>query len=257
MKNNGIMNETSPLAEMDERIALFLRGQMSEADADAFRAEMKENPKLRERAITMARLIKQMQIVGEERQQRIVDAMQMVDRKTIEKIAQGKAKEMMKEKKPFVRRIMPWVAAAAILCCVVLLGGYIWSTESGRINNFASGLFAPKPATAPMQVKQLPKEVVRGQHNKLEELALLRGKVEMGLDLEATTQRLQAIYDEAKQSGDTLYESFFSDIALTLAQGYNKIGDKEAEMQILDDLLQINDNTFLTSQNDSLSEDNL
>ncbi|MBR5716463.1 MAG: hypothetical protein IKX59_07735 [Bacteroidales bacterium] len=257
MKKDGNMNETSPQAEMDERIALFLRSRMSEAEADAFRAEMKDNPKLRERAITMARLIKQMQIVGEERQQRVVDAMQTLDRKTIEKIVQGKAKEMMKERKPFVRRIMPWVAAAAILCCVVLVGRFIWSAESQRINNFASGLFAPKPSAAPMQVKQLPKEVVRGQHNKLEELALLRGKVEMGLDLEATTQRLQAIYNEAKNAGDTLYESFFSDIALTLAQGYNKIGDKDAEMQILDDLMQINDNSFLTSQKDSLSEDNL
>ena len=51
MKNNGKMKETSPHAEMDERIALFLRGGMSETEAEAFRAEMKENPKLRERAV--------------------------------------------------------------------------------------------------------------------------------------------------------------------------------------------------------------
>ena len=70
----------------------------------------------------------------------------------------------------------------------------------------------------------------------------------MGLDLEATTKRLQAIYDEAKQSNDTLYESFFSDIALTLAQGYDKLGDKDAEALILDDLLQIEDGTLMTAQ---------
>ena len=177
-----------------------------------------------------------------------LDGDDMVGKTTYIQIDQEKAKEMMKEKKPFVRRIMPWVAAAAILCCVVLVGRYVWSTESGRINNFASGLFAPKPAAAPVQVKQLPKDVTRGQRNKLEELALLRGKVEMGIDLEATTQRLQALYDEAKQTNDTLYESFLGDIALALAQGYNKLGDKDAETQILDDLLQIQDENYLTSQ---------
>jgi hypothetical protein len=163
-------------------------------------------------------------------------------------IAKGKGMETMKERKPLMRRLMPWAAAAAIICCVALVGRYVWITESAQISNFAYELFAPKPATAPVQVKQLPKEVTRGQHNKLEELALLRGKVEMGLDLEATTQRLQALYDDAKRTNDTLYESFFSDIALSLAQGYNKLGDKDAEALILDDLLQIQDGSLMTSQ---------
>lgn len=248
MKINGKMKETSPHAEMDERIALFLRGGMSESEAEAFRAEMKENPKLRERAVMMARLIKQMRRVGKEREQHLVDALQTVDRSTIEMIAKGKGMESMKEQKPLIRRLMPWAAAVAILCCVALVGRYVMTNGSGQISNYAHGLFAPKSAPAPLQVKQLPKEVTRGQHNKLEELALLRGKVEMGLDLEATTKRLQAIYDEAKQSNDTLYESFFSDIALTLAQGYDKLGDKDAEALILDDLLQIEDGTLMTAQ---------
>ena len=113
MKNNGKMKETSPHAEMDERIALFLRGGMSETEAEAFRAEMKENPKLRERAVLMARLIKQMRKVGKEREQHLVDALQTVDRKTIEMIAKGKGMETMKERKPLMRRLMPWAAAAA------------------------------------------------------------------------------------------------------------------------------------------------
>ena len=113
MKNNGKMKETSPHAEMDERIALFLRGGMSETEAEAFRAEMKENPKLRERAVLMARLIKQMRKVGKEREQHLVDALQTVDRKTIEMIAKGKGMETMKERKPLMRRLMPWAAGCS------------------------------------------------------------------------------------------------------------------------------------------------
>ena len=116
MKIFGKNKETSPQAEMDERIALFLRGQLSQADADAFRAEMKENPKLRERAILMARMAKQMREVGEERKQRVVDAMQSVDRKTVEQIARGKGEKLLKPRKSLTRRLMPWIAAAAVNC---------------------------------------------------------------------------------------------------------------------------------------------
>ena len=144
MKNNGKMKETSPHAEMDERIALFLRGGMSETEAQAFRAEMKENPKLRERAVLMARLIKQMRKVGKEREQHLVDALQTVDRKTIEMIAKGKGMETMKERKPLMRRLMPWAAAAAIICCVALVGRYVWITESAQISNFAYELICPQ-----------------------------------------------------------------------------------------------------------------
>lgn len=252
MNNFGNNNETSPHAEMDERIDQFLRGQMSKTDADAFRAEMKENAKLRERAITMARLIKQMQVVGEERQQHIIDAMQAVDKKTIQQIAQGKGEEMMKEKKPALRRLIPWVTAAAVLCCVVLLGRYAISTE-GRtsIRRFASAWVSNKEDTKKhqaVQVKKSPKEVVRSEHDKLDELALLRGKVDMGLDLEDTTRRLQAIYEKAKQDTDTLYISFFDDIALALAEGYHKIGDTDHETLILNDLMDMPDDSYMSAQ---------
>lgn len=252
MKNIGNNKQTSPHAEMDERIAQFLRGQMSQADADAFRAEMKENPKLRERAVTMARLIKQMKAVGEERQQRVMDAMQAVDRKTIQQIAQGKGEEMMKEKNPVLRRLMPWVAAAAVLCCVVLLGRYAMSTEGrSAINHLASAWTTPKENTeqhAAVQVAELPKEVVVTEHDKLEELALLRGKVDMGLDLEETTERLQAIFDEAKQNTDSLYTSLYDDIAYALAEGYHKVGNTDAETLILNDLLAVPDDNYMSAK---------
>jgi len=252
MKIFGKNKQTSPHAEMDERIAQFLRGQMSQTDADSFRAEMKENQKLRERAITMARLIKQMQIVGEEQKQRVIDAMQAVDRKTIVKIAQGKGEEMMKEKKPVLRRLIPWMTAAAILCCVVLLGRYAMSPDGrGTIRHFASSFVSTKEDVQkpkPVQVKESPKKVVRTEHDKLEELALLRGKVDLGLDLEDTTNRLKAIYEEAKQDTDELYTSFFHDIAVALAEGYHKIGDFDAETTILNDLLDMPDDNYMSAQ---------
>lgn len=211
---------------------------------------MKENTRLRERAILMARLIKQMREVGEERQQRIVDAMQMVDRKTIEKIAQGKGEKLMKPGKPLSRRLAPWITAAAVICCLVFVGRAVWNKEVERaVTRYAIHyLPASHKKTPTTQVKQLPKNVVRSQHNRLEELALLRGKVEMGMDLEATARRLRDIYEESKRSEDSLYSPFTADIALALAQAYDKMGDEEAEAKILDELSQIQDGTLMTSK---------
>ena len=250
MKIFGNNKETSPQAEMDERIALFLRGQLSQADADAFRAEMKENPKLRERAILMARMIKQMREVGEERKQRVVDAMQSVDRKTIEQIARGKGEKLLKPRKSLTRRLMPWIAAAAVICCVVLAGRAYWTKEVEQtvINYANTHLPVRLEKKSSVQVKQLPRSVVNSQHSKLEELALLRGKVEMGMDLEETTKRLQAIYKKARQSNDSLYAPFATDIAFALAEAYNKLGNKDAEAQILDELSKLPDGTEMTSQ---------
>ncbi len=252
MNNFGNNNETSPHAEMDERIDQFLRGQMSKTDADAFRAEMKENTSLRERAITMARLIKQMQTVGEERRQRVVDAMQVVDKNTVQQIAQGKGEEMMNEKKPVVRRLMPWVAAAAVFCCVVLLGQFVMSPDGrSSIRRFASNFVSAEVNNTKQPVKaavEKPKGAVRIEHDKLEELALLRGKVDMGLDLDETTERLRSIYEEAKENINGFYASYFDDIAYALAEGYHKIGDIEAETQILNDLLDTPEDNYISSK---------
>ena len=250
MKILGRNKETSPQAEMDERIALFLRGQLSQAEADAFRAEMKENVRLRERAIVVARMVKQMREVGEERQQRVADAMQMVDRKTIEKMAQGKGEKLMKPRKSLMRRLMPWIAAAAVVCCVVFVGRAVWNKEMQRaITQYANSYLPFKfNKERSVQVKQLPTSVVNRQHSKLEELALLRGKVEMGMDLEVTAKRLHAIYEESKLPSDSLYSPFVADIALALAQAYDKLGDEEAEAKMLDELSQIQDGTLMSSK---------
>ena len=250
MKIFGKNKETSPQAEMDERIAQFLRGQLSQADADAFRAEMKENARLRERAILVARMIKQMREVGEERRQRVVDAMQMTDRRTIEQIARGKGEKLLKPRKSLTRRLAPWIAAAAVLCCVVLVGRAYWTKDVERqVINYANNHLSVRlEKNSSVQVKQLPKNVVSSQHSKLEELALLRGKVEMGMDLEDTTKRLQAIYKKAKQSKDSLYAPFATDIAFALAEAYHKLGDQDAEAQILDELSKPSDGTEMTSQ---------
>lgn len=243
-----ILDNNAPASsqtEMDERIERFLRGRMSLEEANAFRAEMKSNETLRERAVLLARLIKQMREVGAEQQQRVVDAMQAVDKETIRQIAAGKGAKLMQPKKTLSRRLRPWVAIAAMFCMLVLVGKFAVSPNSQRnFYGFASSILSGgKSKKVNVQVKELPKTVVRTRHDKLEELALLRGKIDMGLDLKQSTKRLQAIYDRAKQKKDTLYAPFINDIAFALAEGYNKTGNKDKEKAVLDEMLSAQDGT--------------
>ena len=53
-----INNIDSRLLEEDDRIASYLKGQMSGEEEQAFLQELEENPDLKERAIIMARLVK-------------------------------------------------------------------------------------------------------------------------------------------------------------------------------------------------------
>lgn len=58
---------------MDERIDLFLKGKMSKKEADEFREQLNNDDKLRERAITMAILLKSMKRAGAERDQEFIN----------------------------------------------------------------------------------------------------------------------------------------------------------------------------------------
>ena len=59
-----INNIDSRLLEEDDRIASYLKGQMSGEEEQAFLQELEENPDLKERAIIMARLVKGLKEVG-------------------------------------------------------------------------------------------------------------------------------------------------------------------------------------------------
>ena len=58
---------------MDERIELFLQGKMSKLEADEFREQLNSDDTLRERAITMAILLKSMKRAGIERDQEFIN----------------------------------------------------------------------------------------------------------------------------------------------------------------------------------------
>ena len=238
----------------DEQICRFLRGHMSADEATAFRAELKKNEALRQRAILQARLIKQMQEVGEEREQRIVDAMRTLSLDEARIIAQGKGYRLIsKPKKSLTRRLAPWLSIAAVVCCVLMVGRYyLWPHPVRTLERYAYELrhyrsgHHHRSTIEPVQVCQLDSVALR--HQQLEELALLRGKIEMGLDVESSIQKLQAIFDAARCDSVSPYQPFLYDMAFILMEGYDKTGNDVASREVLNALEKWDDGQLVSEK---------
>lgn len=253
MWNNKKQREQQ-LMLWDEQICRFLRGQMSADEAATFRAELKKNEALRQRAVLQSRLIKQMQEVGEELEQRIADAMRAVSPEEARIIARGKGERLIqKPKKSLARRLAPWISIAAVVCCVLMVGRYYLGPHPVRtLERYAYVLRHNgngrhhRSTVEPVQVCQLDSVALR--HQQLEELALLRGKIEMGLDVESSTQKLQAIFDAARCDSVSPYQPFLYDMAFTLMEGYDKTGNDVAGRKVLDALENWDDGLLMSEK---------
>lgn len=248
MKQNSKKQIEQQKAEWDEQISRFLRGTMSKAETEAFRAELNNNKELRERAVLQARLIRQMRQVGEERTQRVADALRATSPEEIKMLAKGKGAELLKPHKSLGRRLMPWISIAAVLCCIVMVGSQWLGPHPVRtIERYAYSIvhqqLPHRIKSEPVQVNKLDSVSLR--HQQLEELALLRGKIEMGLDVAESTRRLQAIFDQACNDKDTDYELFINDIAFMLMAGYDKLGDSENSKAVFERLNELDDDVLV------------
>ena len=98
--------------EMDERIELFLRGEMSIEVEARFREELKSNPDFREHARAISALLKGIRAEGEQHDQEIIS-------------------EVTTNKRPNnIRRIALWIASAAAV--LGLYFGYSYHAENVR-----------------------------------------------------------------------------------------------------------------------------
>ena len=68
-KDNDILKD-----DMDERIESFLRGTMGIKEEIDFKKEIKSNPDLRNRALTMSSLIKELQAKESEKEQKVINS---------------------------------------------------------------------------------------------------------------------------------------------------------------------------------------
>lgn len=210
MKNREDIVQEKDLLN-DERISRFLQGLMKESEEAAFIEELKKNVDLRKQAITQARLVKGMKQIDEE----LKDAFRHADEQTIKRIASQATKKENKS--------VHWLAYAASIILIVFVGfkgfDYYSTVNLGKqyANTFALS------------------DIVRGESNtEVEnELKGLFDNVINGKDLRKTTERLDAIWQIAKQDTYNDYTDYAPYIGWYLAIGYLRDYEKLKANKIL------------------------
>lgn len=210
MKNREDIVQEKDLLN-DERISRFLQGLMKESEEAAFIEELKKNVDLRKQAITQARLVKGMKQIDEE----LKDAFRHADEQTIKRIASQATKKENKS--------VHWLAYAASIILIVFVGfkGYDYHSTVNLGKQYANTFVLS--------------DIVRGESNtEVEnELKGLFDNVINGKDLRKTTERLDAIWQIAKQDTYNDYTDYAPYIGWYLAIGYLRDYEKLKANKIL------------------------
>lgn len=197
------------IQEMDERIELFLRGEMSIEEEARFREELKTNSELREHARVISTLLKGLHEQGRLHDQEIID-------------------EVKTRQRPNnIRRLALWVGSIA--AALVLYLGYSYHaeySEYARINEMLS------PYYTYYDVDDLSRGDV--DYASLAHLYSLFNRIPEEKDMTDIIAELEPIYQSLKS--DYTYYPYANDVAWNLALAYVKAGEEDKAKAILHDL---------------------
>lgn len=205
------------IEEQDARIETFLKGKMSPSEATAFKTELKSDKALRERAITMAMLIKAMKKVGTEE-----------DKNIIQEIITNKS-AVPKHKS--ISLFMRIAVAAAIVGTVFIVDYQLAKTNTQTL---ASEYLAYAPQLLPIEGE------LRGantnERNIEAQLIPLFENVKKELADDENIKHLSELYLLASSDKLNDYSDYMDIIGYYLAIAYMQNNDKEKAKQLLSKL---------------------
>ena len=218
MKTNIEFNQTELLQE--ERIMLYLQGKMTTDEEKLFMDELNENPELKEKAISIARLAKGLSQVGEERDKILKEAFLSTNESVIRKLAENAHKKS--NVIAFKRHYATILSLAASLIFAVYLGfqyrDYQRTTSLG--NQYAM---------------QYDTSIMRGdsQPEIEKEVSELIGNVYSNQNLNETLKRLAVLWEVSTMETYNDYTDFAPEIGWALATGYLKDNNKTDAIEVL------------------------
>lgn len=205
--------------DRDERIAQYLKDQMSPQEETKFLADIESDEQLKQDAIAQARLVKGMAQVDCELIQELKNA------------SGTKIASSVRHRKTMFRKPVIWFSAAASVA-VLLFAGY------KGFDYYETTRLGMKYATAfPMET------IVRGDidYEAETELRTLFENVVERKDLSFTTKRLSELWEISNQETYNDYTDYAPYIGWYLAIGYLEEYEKEKAKQLLK---QIKDEDF-------------
>lgn len=226
-----MMEKNNNYENFDAMVDKFLRHQMTASEEKEFKSELVNSPELVARAKTIALMIKSMQKVGLEQDQKLVNEIKGMSEAEFRKVA---------GLKPKVKAVPFWpkftrYAAAACVAGLLCWGGihYYGIHQTVNLGNTVD-YYAYN-----MDISD--SEYVRGTSDSevIDELTGLFANVKDGKDLKVAISRLESLYLESLNE-DSEYNQYDNDIAWNLAIAYLKDGDRKNPIPILESMIQRN-----------------
>lgn len=216
--NNELQN-----IEQEARITRYLKGQMTADEEKAFVSELKQNPDLKAKAVTIAMMIKVMDSEGAKKDAEIVEAFKASTTNEIQDVANKVSAPKKQTKIFFIPRktFIAFSAAASILVC--LLGGYrIY--DNHKMSALGGEYLAYFPAS----------DYTRGGESPVDnELSALYDQVENGDRMHDAIKSLERLWSESRSDTYNDYTEYSPEIGWILANAYIRDNDKDKAIDVL------------------------
>ena len=226
------------LLEEDDRIASYLKGQMSDEEDQAFLQELEEKPDMKERAIIMARLIKGLKEVGTAQDKETIGAILASNKQSVENVAKNAIHEVTAvqnttKKVVSMRKPATWLSIAASLVFIVWLSiGYNdyrnitgLGEECGN-SSFTAEMVSRGSATSSDAEKKLER---------------LFKNVQGNTDLAGTIHELSLCWELSIMETYNDYTDHSAEIGWNLAIAYLKDNNKKEALVVLTKMATIYD----------------
>ena len=233
---NVDINTIDPkLLEEDDRIVAYLKGKMTPEEEQSFLKELESNPELKEKAITVARLVKGLKEVGFEQDkdiQRVILASSKQDIEAATKNATEVPATASKTPVISLSQAAKWMSIAASLICIIWLGftynEYRHTTTLGNQYDevFSSGM------------------IVRGQETQTETEKKLQGlftNVKKNEKIDDTIHELSLCWELSTMDTYNDYTDYSAEIGWYLAIAHLKHNGKKEAKAVLEKLISISE----------------
>lgn len=244
--NIDINNIDPKLLEEDDRIVAYLKGQMSAEEEQKFLEKVEHDPELKEKAVTLARLVKGLKEVGIEQDrdiQRVVLASSKQDLELATKNATRDDFEVAgvpRTKAISISKTTKWLSIAASLICIVWFG---LSYNSYR-NTIALGDQYDDLFNTGM--------IVRGQETQTEvekKLQKLFTNVKDNENIDGVIHELLLCWELSTMDTYNDYTDYSSEIGWNLAIAYLKNNDKKEAKVVLEKLISsVEEDSFISKK---------
>lgn len=224
-------NSNNDKMSFEDLLSSYLRGELSEQDETNFVNLLKGNPAMKKKAIASACLVKAMQQVGGERDQKTIDSLKEMSRNDVLNIVG----QVVNRKKtiPFKlnKLILPLSAAASILLCV--WGGVQYYTYQQVISLGQEYITYFQP-----EERMLREEANSSEDTVRHQLESLSASIQSRKDLNQSISSLERIWAKANLDEYNEYTTFMPEIGWMLANAFLIDNEKDKAIGILEVLIE-------------------